>query len=297
MNEYGIVDSVDLAGRRLSWYEVGDPDGIPVIYTPGTPETGIVGAIYHESAAIAGVRWISVDKPGYGLSGNDPTRTLLSWARDILSIANQLELGTFAVAGESGGGPHALALAHEIPERITCCLVIAGAGPGASEDEGLKPTNRKLYDAILNDPESLPRIAQMWSDEINDPQRRGAFLGSLLEETPEYDQRLWDDPRYGPILLQGTVEAFKNGPDGFIRDCVAINSPYGFNLGDISRPVVMWHGSLDTNVPVSVSQRAAAEIPGSNLRIVEGAGHMIGVDIASEVMEEARLAAFSDNRK
>jgi hypothetical protein len=35
-------------GRRLSWYEFGDPDGSPVIYTAGTPVSGLGGGCYDE---------------------------------------------------------------------------------------------------------------------------------------------------------------------------------------------------------------------------------------------------------
>ena len=53
-------------GRRLHWHEHGDKDGSPVIYTAGTPVSGLGGASYDETARTAGLRWISPDKPGYG---------------------------------------------------------------------------------------------------------------------------------------------------------------------------------------------------------------------------------------
>jgi hypothetical protein len=37
-------------GRRLSWYEFGDPDGSAVIYTAGTPVSGQAGASYDRCA-------------------------------------------------------------------------------------------------------------------------------------------------------------------------------------------------------------------------------------------------------
>ena len=37
-------------GRRLSWHEFGDPAGLPVIYTAGTPVSGLGGASYGEAA-------------------------------------------------------------------------------------------------------------------------------------------------------------------------------------------------------------------------------------------------------
>ena len=73
-------------GRRLSWHEFGDPDGSPVIYTAGTPVSGLGGASYDETARAAGLRWISPDKPGYGGSGYHRERTQISWGDDLAAL-------------------------------------------------------------------------------------------------------------------------------------------------------------------------------------------------------------------
>src|SRR4051812_16891061 len=60
-----VPESLRLAeGRALAWYEYGDAAGLPCVYTTGTPASGLAGATYDKAAAEAGVRWISVDKPG-----------------------------------------------------------------------------------------------------------------------------------------------------------------------------------------------------------------------------------------
>ena len=41
------------SGRRLRWHEFGDPDGSPVIYTAGTPVSGLGGGCYDTSARAA----------------------------------------------------------------------------------------------------------------------------------------------------------------------------------------------------------------------------------------------------
>jgi pimeloyl-ACP methyl ester carboxylesterase len=77
-------DGITLSdGRHLGWHEFGDPGGPPVIFTAGTPVSGLGGAPYDEPARAAGLRWISPDKPGYGRSGYHRGRSLLSWADDL----------------------------------------------------------------------------------------------------------------------------------------------------------------------------------------------------------------------
>src|SRR3954471_16025148 len=133
-------------GRRLAWYEFGDPNGLPCLFTPGTPSSGLSGRIYSAVARRTGVRLISVDKPGYGHSDFQRGRRLLDYARDVGVLADHLGLDTFAALGESGGGPHALALARAIPERLTRTVVVAGLGPADERwvREGMRPENRRI---------------------------------------------------------------------------------------------------------------------------------------------------------
>jgi pimeloyl-ACP methyl ester carboxylesterase len=104
--------------RRLSWHEFGDPDGAPVLYTAGTPVSGLGGAWYDQTARASGLRWISPDKPGYGGSDYQRKRSLISWADDLAALAGHLGLDRFALAGESGGGPFTLAAAHRLAGRV-----------------------------------------------------------------------------------------------------------------------------------------------------------------------------------
>ena len=44
---------------------------------------------------------------------------MVDWGRDIEELADRLGIGQFAVAGHSGGGPHTLAIAAHLPDRVT----------------------------------------------------------------------------------------------------------------------------------------------------------------------------------
>jgi hypothetical protein len=55
-----------------------------------------------------GIRLISVDRPGIGLSDSKPGRTL-HWPADVAQLADQLGLDDFAIVCWSGGGPYGLA--------------------------------------------------------------------------------------------------------------------------------------------------------------------------------------------
>ena len=52
-------------------------------------------------------------------------------AADVLAIADAYGLDRFAVVGRSGGGPHALACAALLPDRLTRAAVLVGIAPAA----------------------------------------------------------------------------------------------------------------------------------------------------------------------
>jgi pimeloyl-ACP methyl ester carboxylesterase len=50
-------------------------------------------------------------------------------AADVAAIADALGIGRFAVLGHSGGGPHALACAALLPERVIAAVSVSGPAP------------------------------------------------------------------------------------------------------------------------------------------------------------------------
>src|SRR4029450_13319312 len=56
-------------------------------------------------------------------------------------------------------------------------------------------------------------------------------------------------------------EALRDGVDGWADDDFVFVKPWGFELGDISVPVQVWHGSQDQFVPVAHGRWLAGGIP------------------------------------
>ena len=76
-----------------------------------------------------GIRYISTDRPGHGISDPQPDRRLLDWPDDVEQLADHLGISTFHVIGWSAGGPHALACAYKLPNRISAGALISGLAP------------------------------------------------------------------------------------------------------------------------------------------------------------------------
>lgn len=84
-----------------------------------------------QSSLVHGVLFISVDRPGYGLSTYSPKRSYLDFVQDVEQLLNYLALPKVLVIGYSSGGPYALACAARIPERLIGCSVVSSDLPYA----------------------------------------------------------------------------------------------------------------------------------------------------------------------
>lgn len=273
-------------GRRLGYREFGDRGGRPCVHVPGTPASGLIGQVYDRAARRAGVRWVSVDKPGFGASDADPDRSLPRHAADLARLADHLGLARFAVAGESGGGPAALAAAHQLGDRLSTCLVLCGMGPPHAHDDGdgMKAANRRMFALARHDPEALRRQMGQLARLLADPDGAREWERALRDGMPEADRRAWE--RFeSSWLLPAAQDALRDGGRGAAQELAVLVRPWGFALGEISCPVELWHGTADENVPVEVARRVAAEIPGCRAHVVAGEGHCLAAVRQEEIMD------------
>src|SRR6266851_4974162 len=96
-------------GRRLAFAALGPERGFPVLYLHGA-----IGAPLRPSPAFDAVvaekriRYVMVNRPGFGASDPKPGRTILDFATDVDQLADALGLDRFALIGVSAGGPYAL---------------------------------------------------------------------------------------------------------------------------------------------------------------------------------------------
>ncbi|MDQ3165655.1 MAG: alpha/beta hydrolase, partial [Actinomycetota bacterium] len=113
-------------GRTLRAYEAGDPAGVPVVVHHGTPCSGILAATWAADAKERGIRLVGFDRAGYGGSTRQPGRRVADVAADTAALVDALGVEHFRTWGVSGGGPHVLACAALLPERVVAAACLAG---------------------------------------------------------------------------------------------------------------------------------------------------------------------------
>lgn len=279
-----FVRSAD--GRRLAVQAAGDPAGYPVFMLHGTPGSRIGPFPKSRVLYELGVRLISFDRPGYGRSDRLDARRVADVVPDVVAIADQLDLPRFAVLGRSGGGPHALACAALLPERVTRAGALVSLAPWAAEGldwfAGMSDSNIAEYKAAATAPEALTAqlartAAQIKADPIS-------HVDALDTELPEADRRLVADAGLRAALAQNFAEALRDSAAGWIDDSLAFCSPWGFDIADIKIPVLIWHGEDDVFSPVAHARWLADQIPDAILSIRPDTAHFGALEAVPDVL-------------
>jgi pimeloyl-ACP methyl ester carboxylesterase len=278
----GRDGNVKLAdGRVIEYWDGGDPSGRAMIMHPGTPETRVMGTWGHDAAGSAGVRLLSINRPGYGGSTLLREPGLLRVGRDTAALAAQLGLEEYAVFGLSGGGPFAVATAVADPVHVRALGVIGGIGAW------------RLLDGAAYDPEGYRclRIADAgdisgaWDCMHRDVDRAYGRLVAL-DDAARVDElltdiadgsALLDDERYRSIWADNIRLVLQN-VDGSTFDNVSWGVPWDVDPRDVAAPTLLWYGELDTACPPAHGRWYADRIADAELVVFPDEGHVDTID-------------------
>src|SRR5712691_4888260 len=196
-------------GRSLDVWIGGPGSGIPLVLHHGTPGSGLPYRPFVEDATRRGLRWVSYSRPGYGDSSRQPGRLVADCAQDVAAILDQLESDRCYTLGGSGGGPHALACAGLLPERVIAATTVASVAPWTAEGldflAGMGPENVEEFRAALAGQKELQPILERWAEEYVHVTAEAVAdaLGGLVSEvdkavlTGEFARAFMDSYREG----------------------------------------------------------------------------------------------------
>jgi pimeloyl-ACP methyl ester carboxylesterase len=269
-------------GRRLAYAEWGVPDGSPVIVIHGTPGCRLNRHPNQEIVKQAGTRIITFDRPGYGRSDRNPGRRVVDIVPDVRTLADALGFDRFAVAGGSGGGPHTLAAAALMPDRVIRAACIVGVAPyealGAEWMRGMDPMNVKEFGWALDGEERL--VAELTREDADMRKRVETDPATVLGafELPESDRVILSRPDVAHVIRETTEEQNATGVWGWVDDDLAFTKSWGFDPASIRIPTAIWWGAEDVLVPAHHGEWLAATINEPVVRVQTGAGHQMDPD-------------------
>ena len=277
------LQTVDLPdGRTLAYAEWGDPSGRPVIVCHGTPGCRLNRHPNQELVRSTGARVIAFDRAGYGRSTRNPGRQVADIVGDVSALADHLGFERFAVTGGSGGGPHALAVAAALPERVTRVGCIVGVAPydvlGDEWFTGMDPMNVKEFGWALEGEQRLQEELTREDREMRQRVERdpSTVLGDF--DLPESDRAVLGRADVATVIRDSTAEQSVNGVWGWVDDDLAFTRPWGFDPSTVRVPASVWWGVADVLVPPTHGEWLARTVPGAVTRVQQGGGHQMDPD-------------------
>jgi pimeloyl-ACP methyl ester carboxylesterase len=270
-------------GRWLGYAEYGDARGKPLICFHGGLSCRLDVRFASRQCSEAGVRLLSVDRPGIGLSSPQPDRTLLGWPKDVAHLARALGIARFAVLGWSAGGPYALACAHEIPELLTYvgtvgCMAQVDIRPETVRESGLQ-MDRVLFPLVRRSPQTAGLL-------LNAVRHVPPWLlkRSLLREVAGASDRSLIRSFAIPRDFEFFYESFRSGPSGAVNDYRVLGGSWGFHLKDIKKTVHLWQGGEDRLIPISQARWLADRLPSAQLHVLPNEGHFLIRSCLSQIL-------------
>lgn len=252
---------VRVAGRQVAVEDAGPASGYPVIVHHGGTRHLFPGAV--RDAQAHGLRLISYDRPGQGMSPPQPGRVVADCAEDVRAILAAVGISRAATWGSSVGGAYALATAALLPDAITSACVFAPlaayGAPGLDFTEGMSEGFREEIRVFSDDPDRARA----------DFQTRSAKF-ARLSSSPAWWMDKWGDragkdaahsQEQADYLALVSRDGYVGDGEGWWEDWSASFLPWGFDPASIHAPVALWHGLRDTAAPPGHSRWLADHIP------------------------------------
>jgi pimeloyl-ACP methyl ester carboxylesterase len=249
------TQSIDLAGTKFAYRQLGPATGIPVIMLNhwGAVLDNFDPRIVDGLAATRPV--IALDYRGVGASGGKAPLAVAEMAEDAIAFIRALGFEEVDLLGFSLGGFVAQDIVLKAPGLVRK-VILTGTGPAGGE--GIKDVGRVSWPLIIKAMLTLrdPKFYLFFTSTSNGRRAAKAFLERLQERKTDRDK---------PVTMAA-----------FLRQLKAIKS-WGTqprqDLGAIDKPVLVANGDQDKMVPSSNSIDLARSLPNAELILYEDAGH------------------------
>jgi pimeloyl-ACP methyl ester carboxylesterase len=242
----------------LAYRQQGEPSAPAVLLVHGYPQSSYMWRHALGALADAGWRALAPDLPGFGDSEPDPPGT---WERHVAALerfARALELGPVALVTHDWGVPIGLRWACDRPGAASA-LVISDGGFFA---------DRRWHDLanVMRTPGEGERLMRGYARE--------GFFAAMSAASDGIDERALEEywkAFAGETRRRGHLELYRSGD---FEKLV----PYEGRLAALALPALVVWGAEDRFAGVRMAERFHAELAGSELVVLERAGHFVWED-------------------
>lgn len=272
MTDWKLSKTYDSTAGEVRWDRFGETGRDPVVLLHGTPFSsyvwrGIARSLAHHHQVFV---W---DMPGYGASAKAEGQdvSLAAQGRVFTELLTHWGLTEPTVIAHDFGGAVALRahLLHDARYRKLTVVDPVALAPWGSPFFRLVGRHSAVFDQL---PPALHR----------------ALVREYVTSA--------SSPGLHPVTLDRLVEPWlgDDGQPAFYRQIAQADQRYTDEIqeryGTIDIPVLVCWGTDDAWIPVAKAHELASLIPGAQLRLIPGAGHLVQEDNPAELL--AALVAF-----
>ena len=252
---------IEVRGHRVFATTGGvapDPARPLIVFLHGAGMDHSVFALQTRWFAHHGWRVLAIDFPGHGRSGGEALTdisALAAWTAELVEGQG----GRAALVGHSMGALVALATAARWPERITG-LGLIGVGEKM-------PVHADLLAAAKVGHHDAVDMVAIWG--LGGSATRGG------------------SPSPGQWMLGAAERLLEQSPPGALyADLAACNAYAGVieDAGKVACPTAVVLGQRDMMTPAKSGAALAARIRQAKLTVIQGAGHMMGIEKPAETL-------------
>ncbi|MGC5567930.1 alpha/beta fold hydrolase [Streptomyces sp. FR-108] len=282
-------------GRKLQFEAAGPDGGIPLVFHNTTPGSARPYRALKTAAEENGLRLITFARAGYGLSTRKPGRIVADAAADVAFLLDHLSIQRCLVLGWSGGGPHALATAALLADRVAAVASVSGFAPfdahgldffadmGQANVDSLTLAQRG--EAAIAAPYTAAAAAMTTTTGPD----LTAHLATLLSDN---DRGFLSDAQTAQDVAATVATGVRYGAAGLIDDDLAFVEPWGFDIRQVAVPAFVWQGGQDLMVPYTHGEWLSEQVPGAVPRLLKSEGHFsVALGRTAEIVNEL-LEAF-----
>lgn len=260
-------------GRVIALRDLGQPDGFPVFIFHPVVQSSLMRPREAEIAGDCGVRLISVERPGIGLSTHDPKTGHVPFAQDLGRVADAMGIERFSVIGWASGAPYALAAGAFLGERV---IRVALATPRLAFRSDLEATTpmRQFFGGLRRHPWLFETVFT-----IMRAKRSRRFFRPMIRnflENSEPDRLLFqNDASLLDCFTDSLIEAIDKTHKGIVAELNLYAKDVLVDTRGIARPLLVWHGLEDEMNGAEDVRRMLDGVPVEAFHFMPGDGHMV----------------------
>jgi pimeloyl-ACP methyl ester carboxylesterase len=286
-DDIGATSTALAGSRTVAWTEYGKPTGKPMAYFHGAGASRLEAGSLAAAAAAAGLRVISIDRPGCGKTDPMIGRTLLDSVSDLGVVLDALGIDSVVVAGLSAGAMYAWAAAERFPERVRGVVCISPAIPcDRPEVRAALGAQFKLTALLANRlPGVLASMLRKQFNQVSGPNGQRNVMRRMKRISPA-DVAVLADPQNFADYLASSTEGRRQGNWGN-DEFVLMTNQWGFDPASQTVPCTLIHGDRDPLTPGIV--RWVTMAPNIRVNQVAGGHLLTATDIGRAAVIDAVL--------